>query len=212
MVGLIAPWNFPVLDPAVEGRSGARLRKRVVLKSAQEAPRTGLHLAACFEEAGLPAGVFNVVVGRGAEVGTPLVTPSEQVRAVSFTGSVPVGRQVRDQATPLGKRVQLELGGHSPLIVMADADLGRAAEAAYAGAFWSAGQKCTATRRIYIEDEVYDAFKERAPRAHRAAGSSAIPTDPATEVGPLVSETQMDEVLGRRRTRPVGRRDRSWRR
>ena len=131
-----------------------------------------LHLAACFEEAGLPAGVFNLVIGRGADVGTPLVR-HPRTRAVSFTGSVPVGHLVRDEATPLGKRVQLELGGHSPLIVMADADLDRAGEAAYAGAFWSAGEKCTATRRIYVEDEVYDSFK-RVCSTGSSRASSAI--------------------------------------
>ena len=94
------------------------------MKLAQEAPLTGLHLAACFDEAELPAGVFNIVVGRGSTVGTPLVAhPS--VRAISFTGSVPVGEQVRKEGTASGKRVQLELGGHNPLIVMADADLDR---------------------------------------------------------------------------------------
>jgi len=84
-----------------------------------------------------------------------------RVRAISFTGSVATGNAVRDEATGLGKRVQLELGGHNPLIVMADADLDRAVEASYAGAFWSAGQKCTATRRIYVQDEVYDSFKQK---------------------------------------------------
>src|SRR5581483_11838110 len=130
------------------------------------------------EEAGIPAGVYNVVVGRGSEVGTPLVE-HPLVKAISFTGSVAVGEQVRDRDTALGKRVQLELGGHNPLIVMADADLDRAVEAAYAGAFWSAGQKCTATRRL-----------ERIER-----GAVGDPTEPATEVGPIVNEKQLDEVL-----------------
>ena len=128
--------------------------------------------------------MFNVVVGRGADVGTSLIK-HPGVRAISFTGSVPVGHRVRDEAVPLGKRVQLELGGHSPLVVMADADLSRASEAAYAGAFWSAGQKCTATRRIYVQDAVYDEFKAaftsgsntarlatRPPRPPRSARSS----------------------------------------
>jgi aldehyde dehydrogenase (NAD+) len=165
----------------------------VVMKLAQEAPLTGLHLAACFEEAGIPAGVFNIVVGRGSEVGTPLVR-HPKVKAVSFTGSVPVGRQVRDEATALGKRVQLELGGHNPLIVMADADLGRAVEAAYAGAFWSAGQKCTATRRIYVQDAVYDDFRERLlERVER--GAVGDPSEPTTEVGPIVNEKQLEEII-----------------
>src|SRR5206468_7797481 len=93
-------------------------------------------------------------------VGAELVR-NEQVRAISFTGSVPVGRSVRDEATARNCRVQLELGGHNPLIVMDDAELDRAVEAAYAGSFWSAGQKCTATRRIYVQDGALDDFRSK---------------------------------------------------
>jgi aldehyde dehydrogenase (NAD+) len=115
------------------------------------------------------------------------------VRAVSFTGSVATGNAVRDEATALGKRVQLELGGHNPLIVMDDADLGRAAEAAYAGAFWSAGQKCTATRRIYVQDGVYDELRDRLLE-RIARGKVGDPLDPEVEVGPIVNESQFTEV------------------
>jgi aldehyde dehydrogenase (NAD+) len=193
VVGLITPWNFPAAIPAWKAAPALAYGNTVVMKLAQEAPLTGLHLAACLEEGGVAAGAFNVVVGRGSMVGTPLVE-HRLVRAISFTGSVAVGRQVRDEATQLGKRVQLELGGHNPLIVVADADLGRAAEAAYAGAFWSAGQKCTATRRILVEARAYDEFRglllERMAR-----GVVGDPTDPATEVGPIVNESQLEEVL-----------------
>ena len=101
---------------------------------------------------------------------------------------------MRDEATKSGKRVQLELGGHNPLIVTADADLGRAVEASYAGAFWSAGQKCTATRRIYVQDAVYDAFKELL-LARIEGGKVGDPLDPDVEVGPIVNEQQFDEIL-----------------
>ena len=119
---------------------------------------------------------------------------SRDVRAISFTGSVAVGRSVRDQASARNCRVQLELGGHNPMIVLADAELDRAVEAAFAGAFWSAGQKCTATRRILIQDEVYDAFKEKL-LARVAAGKVGDPGDPATEVGPVVNEGPFEEIL-----------------
>src|SRR4029077_1828741 len=142
------------------------------------------------DEAGIPDGVFNVVVGRGSEVGTPLVRHPKVV-AISFTGSVEVGREVRDEATARGKRVQLELGGHNPLIVTADAPLARAVEAAYAGAFWSAGQKCTATRRIYVQEAVYDEFRQRL-LDRIDSGKVGDPTDPETEVGPLVNEKQLN--------------------
>jgi alpha-ketoglutaric semialdehyde dehydrogenase len=194
VVGLITPWNFPAAIPAWKLAPALVFGNTVVMKLAQEAPLTGLHLAACLEEAGLPAGVLNVVIGRGADVGTPLVTHPE-VRAISFTGSVEVGKQVREQATALDKRVQLELGGHNPLIVMADAKLEKAVEAAYAGAFWSAGQKCTATRRIYVEDAVYDDFKKLLlDRIDR--GKVGDPSHPETEVGPVVNEKQLEDILG----------------
>jgi aldehyde dehydrogenase (NAD+) len=193
VVGLITPWNFPAAIPAWKAAPALVYGNTVVMKLAQEAPLTGLHLAACLEEGGVPAGVFNVVVGRGSEVGTPLVE-HPLVRAISFTGSVAVGVQVRGQATALGKRIQLELGGHNPLIVMADADLDRATEASYAGAFWSAGQKCTATRRILVEDGVYDDFRSRL-LARVERGVVGDPTDPQTEVGPIVNESQLEEVL-----------------
>jgi alpha-ketoglutaric semialdehyde dehydrogenase len=193
VVGLITPWNFPAAIPAWKLAPALVFGNTVVLKLAQEAPLTGLHLAACLDEGGLPPGVLNVVIGRGSEVGTPLVRHPD-VRAISFTGSVAVGKEVREQATALGKRVQLELGGHNPLIVMADASLDKAVEAAYAGAFWSAGQKCTATRRIYVQDQVYEDFKqgllERIGR-----GKVGDPSDPETEVGPIVNDTQMQDVL-----------------
>ena len=101
---------------------------------------------------------------------------------------------MRDEATARGCRVQLELGGHNPLVVAADAELDRAVEAAFAGAFWSAGQKCTATRRIFVEEPVYEAFRERM-LARVAAGIVGDPADPATEVGPLVNESALADVL-----------------
>ena len=137
--------------------------------------------------------MLNVLTGSGSKVGAALVA-DERVRAISFTGSVPVGHAVRDEAIRRGARVQLELGGHNPLIVMADAELDRAAEASYAGAFWSAGQKCTATRRIFVQDAAYDGFRE-AFLARIGRGTVGDPSDPATEVGPIVNESQMTEVL-----------------
>ncbi|MGC2486041.1 MAG: aldehyde dehydrogenase family protein [Acidimicrobiales bacterium] len=193
VVGLITPWNFPFSIPLWKSAPALAYGNSVVLKVAHEAPRTGLHLAACLEEAGLPPGVFNVVVGRGPDAGQPLVTHPD-VRALSFTGSVSVGQRVRNEAVPLGKRVQLELGGHSPLVVMADSDLGRASDAAFAGAYWAAGQKCTATRRIYVQDDAYDEF-ESLFVARISSARVGDPSDPATEVGPVVSSSQLDMLL-----------------
>jgi alpha-ketoglutaric semialdehyde dehydrogenase len=193
VVGLIAPWNFPAAIPAWKLSPALAYGNTVVLKLATDAPVTGLRLAECLAEAGLPAGVLNVLTGSGSKVGDPLVR-DPRVRAISFTGSIPVGQSVRDEATKLGKRVQLELGGHNPLIVLADAKLDAAVEAAYAGAFWSAGQKCTATRRIYVQDAVYDTFRRKL-LDRVANGKVGDPADPETEVGPIVNERQFDEIM-----------------
>jgi alpha-ketoglutaric semialdehyde dehydrogenase len=194
VVGLITPWNFPIAIPVWKLAPALIHGNTVILKLAYEAPLTGLHIAQAFADAEVPAGVLNVLTGRGSTVGAALVR-DPRVRAISFTGSVPTGHGVRDEATQLGKRVQLELGGHNPLIVMADADLERAAEAAYAGAFWSAGQKCTATRRIYVQNEVYDTFREKL-LARIERGKVGDPTSPDTEVGPIVNEKQFEEIIG----------------
>ena len=194
VVGLITPWNFPIAIPVWKLAPALIYGNTLVLKLGYEAPRTGLHVAECFAEAGLPAGVLNVLTGSGSKVGAEIVS-NRDVRAISFTGSVPVGRSVRDEATARDCRVQLELGGHNPLIVSASAELDRAAEAAYAGAFWSAGQKCTATRRILVEESVYDAFRDKL-LARVAAGKVGDPADPDVEVGPVVNEAALEEILG----------------
>jgi alpha-ketoglutaric semialdehyde dehydrogenase len=193
VVALITPWNFPIAIPIWKLAPALIYGNTVVLKLAYEAPRTGLHIAEAFAEAELPAGVLNILTGRGSIVGAALVR-DPRVRAISFTGSVSTGHGVRDEATRTGKRVQLELGGHNPMIVMADADLGRAVEAAYAGAFWSAGQKCTATRRIYVEAPVYDAFRS-ALLERIDQGRVGDPLDPDVEVGPIVNASQFDEIV-----------------
>jgi alpha-ketoglutaric semialdehyde dehydrogenase len=193
VVGLITPWNFPIAIPVWKLAPALIHGNTVVLKLAHDAPRTGLHVAECFAEAELPPGVLNVLTGSGSTVGSALVE-NPAVRAISFTGSVPVGHGVRSAATARGCRVQLELGGHNPLIVTAAAELDRAVEAAYAGAFWSAGQKCTATRRILVQDSVYDAFREKL-LARVEAGKVGDPSDPDVEVGPVVNEGAMEDVL-----------------
>jgi alpha-ketoglutaric semialdehyde dehydrogenase len=194
VVGLITPWNFPIAIPVWKLAPALIYGNALVLKLGYEAPRTGLHVAECFAEAGLPPGVLNVLTGAGSKVGAEIVSNSG-VRAISFTGSVPVGRSVRDEATARDCRVQLELGGHNPLIVTASAELDRAVEAAYAGAFWSAGQKCTATRRILVEEPVYETFREKL-LARVAAGRVGDPADPEVEVGPVVNESALEEILG----------------
>ena len=193
VAALITPWNFPIAIPVWKLAPALIHGNTVVLKLAHDAPRTGLHVAECFAEAGLPAGVLNVLTGAGSKVGAELVR-NPDVSAISFTGSVPVGRAVREEATARNCRVQLELGGQNPLVVMADAELDRAVDAAYAGAFWSAGQKCTATRRILVQDAAYEDFRQRL-LARIAVGKVGDPADPDVEVGPVVNEGAMEEIL-----------------
>jgi acyl-CoA reductase-like NAD-dependent aldehyde dehydrogenase len=193
VTALITPWNFPAAIPIWKAAPALAYGNAVVLKLALDAPRTGLHIAECFAEAGLPKGVLNVLTGTGAIVGAALVA-DHRVEAVSFTGSGEVGASIRDEVTRRGARVQLELGGQNPLIVAVGAKLDAAVEAAYAGAFWSAGQKCTATRRIYVQDGIYDEFRARF-LDRVANGRVGDPRDPATEVGPLVNERQLETVL-----------------
>ena len=193
VVGLITPWNFPAAIPTWKLGPALIYGNTVVIKLAQDAPLTGLHIASALTDAGIPAGALNVIVGPGSKAGRALVT-NPTVEAISFTGSVSVGEEVRDVATALGKKVQLELGGQNPMIVLADADLEKAVEAAFAGAYFSAGQKCTATRRIYIEGTIYERFKQ-ALLARIENSVVGDPSDPATEVGPVVNEQQVKHVL-----------------
>jgi aldehyde dehydrogenase (NAD+) len=193
VVGLITPWNFPIAIPVWKLAPALIYGNTAVLKLGYEAPRTGLHIAECFAEAGLPPGVLNVLTGSGSRAGAGLVS-NRAVHAISFTGSVAVGHAVRNEATARDCRVQLELGGQNPLIVMPDAELDRAVEAAFAGAFWSAGQKCTASRRLIVHESVYDAFREKL-LARVATAKVGDPSDPGTEVGPVVNERPMDEIL-----------------
>jgi aldehyde dehydrogenase (NAD+) len=193
VAGLITPWNFPIAIPVWKLAPALIHGNTVVLKLGYEAPRTGLHVAEAFAEAGLPPGVLNVLTGAGSKAGAEIVS-NPGVRAISFTGSVEVGKAVRDEATARDCRVQLELGGHNPLLVTASAEIDRAVEAAYAGAFWSAGQKCTATRRILVQEAVYDDFKEKL-LARVAAGKVGDPADPDVEVGPVVNEGALEEIL-----------------
>ena len=193
VVGLITPWNFPVAIPAWKAAPALVSGNTVVLKPSEDAPASALHFACCLVDAGLPAGVLNVVIGRGAAPGEALVTRPE-VRAISFTGSTAVGVLVREGATARGVRVQLELGGHNPLIVMADADLSRAVEGRVRGSILCRGAGITATRRIIVQDAVYDEFREQLlERIGRAVIGD--PSDPSTEIGPLVNRRQHDGVI-----------------
>jgi alpha-ketoglutaric semialdehyde dehydrogenase len=189
----ITPWNFPIAIPAWKIAPALAYGNCVVWKPAELVPLTAVHLVRALADAGLPAGVLGVVLGRSADVGPALL--AGPVEAVTFTGSNEVGRRLQLEAIGRGAKVQLELGGKNPAVVLGDADLDLAAEQVARGAFLSAGQKCTATSRVIVERAVLEPFAERL--VERAQGwRLGDPLDPQTVVGPLASAAQLDRVNG----------------
>ncbi len=189
----ITPWNFPIAIPAWKIAPALAYGNTVVWKPAELVPLTSVHLLEALLAAGLPSGVLNLVLGRGRDIGDVLVT-HDGFAALSFTGSHAVGRAIHARAVAAGMKVQLELGGKNPAVVLADADLDMAAEQVARGAFMSAGQKCTATSRVIVEKPVMEAFVERlVARAQSWRVGDAL--DPDVVVGPLASPEQLDAVL-----------------
>jgi len=194
VVGVIVPWNFPMPIASWGFAPALAAGNAVLLKPAELTPLTARHLAALALEAGLPDGVLQVLPGRGTVVGRFLVG-HEAVRKICFTGSVPVGQAIMATCAAQTKRVTLELGGKSPNIVFADADLERAAATAPYAVFDNAGQDCCARSRILVQRPVFDSFLEM----FEAAVKDVVvgdPADGATEMGPLISAAQRDLVAG----------------
>jgi aldehyde dehydrogenase (NAD+) len=194
VVAAITPWNFPIAIPAWKIAPALAYGNTVVWKPAEIVPLTAVHFLQALVDAGLPKGVLNLVLGKGSEVGTVLTT-HEAVDAITFTGSNPVGRALQSEATRHGKKVQLELGGKNPAVVLADANLDHAAEHVARGAFLSAGQKCTATSRVIVEQAVLKEFQDRLV-ALIEGWKLGDPLDTATRVGPVVSHDQLETVTG----------------
>ncbi|NUR62204.1 MAG: aldehyde dehydrogenase [Catenulispora sp.] len=194
VVGVIVPWNFPMPIAAWGFAPALAAGNTVVLKPAETTPLTALRLAELALEAGLPEGVLQVVPGFGTEAGARLVEHPD-VRKIVFTGSAAVGRAIMARCADQVKRVTLELGGKSPNIVFADADVEKAAAAAPYGVFDNAGQDCCARSRIYVEASAYDAFMERFLDACRGVVVGDL-LDEKTEMGPLISAAQKARVAG----------------
>ncbi|UNK47765.1 aldehyde dehydrogenase family protein [Arthrobacter sulfonylureivorans] len=198
VVGVISPWNFPFILSARSVAPALALGNAVVLKPASDTPLSGgLLLAKIFEEAGLPAGVLNVVIGSGAEIGDHFVehrTPS----LISFTGSTSVGQNVGRVAIGGNymKRVALELGGNAPFVVLADADVDLAVRAAAMAKFLHQGQICMSVNRIIVEAPVYDEFVEKFVE-HVATISYGNVADPSTIIGPIINDQQLDSIVGK---------------
>ncbi len=159
VVGIVTPWNFPILIPVWKIAPALAAGNTVVWKPASNTPLSSVAIARVLDDAGVPAGVLNLVLGPGSMGGA--VVADERVDGVTFTGSVAVGQRIRDVVTARNGRVQLELGGHNPCIVFGDADLDMAVAAAVGGAMGSTGQKCTATRRIIAVGDIHDELVDR---------------------------------------------------
>jgi aldehyde dehydrogenase (NAD+) len=192
VVALITPWNFPIAIPLWKAAPALAFGNTVVLKPAETSSHIATLLAETALAAGIPSGVFNVVLGAGATVGAALVEAPE-VRAVSFTGSGAVGARVAVAAASRNIRYQTEMGGKNVVIVMPDADLAQAASLTAAGAMRYAGQKCTATSRVVVAREVEDDFL-RQLRAQVESLPLGPVTDAKAAVGPLISGTQRDAI------------------
>lgn len=194
VVGSIAPWNYPLQMAVWKVLPALAAGCAVVLKPAELTPLTTLTMARLATEAGVPDGVFNVVVGTGAEVGAA-IAGHRDLDMVTFTGSTGVGRMVMAQAATHGTRVQLELGGKAPFVVFDDADLDAAIQGAVAGSLINAGQDCTAATRAIVARELYDDFVSGVAELM----SSVVmgdPRDPATDMGSLISHAHRDKVAG----------------
>jgi acyl-CoA reductase-like NAD-dependent aldehyde dehydrogenase len=193
VVGCITPWNFPVAVPCWKLGAALISGNTVVYKPATLTPLCAARLMEILEQAGLPSGVLNMVTGTPEGVGETIVQ-HPQIRAVSFTGSVAAGKDIYSKASRLLKRVGLELGGKNPQIVMEDARLDLALEGVLFGAFGTAGQRCTATSRLIVQEKVFEAMKEKL-LARTQSLKVGDPLNPGTDVGPVASAEQESKVL-----------------
>lgn len=194
VVTVISPWNFPMQLSARSVAPALALGNAVVLKPASDTPVTGgLLLTRILEDAGLPAGLLSVVVGKSSEIGDA-VTSHPLTRLVSFTGSTPVGSGIAASA-PL-TRMSLELGGNGPLVVLEDADVEAAVNAAVFGSFFHQGQVCMATNRVIAVDAVHDEVVDRLTERVRSL-RTGDPADPDTQIGPIINDAQVESILDR---------------
>jgi len=189
VVGVITPWNFPLAIPAWKIAPALAYGNTVVFKPAELVPGSAWMLSDIIARAGLPEGVFNLVMGKGREVGEAIVT-HPKVSGVTFTGSTPVGRNIGATLFARGAKMQLEMGGKNPLIVLDDADLDLAIHCAIQGSFFSTGQRCTASSRLIVTEGIHDAFVDGLCAAMKdlRIGDARAPN---TQIGPAASEPQL---------------------
>jgi aldehyde dehydrogenase (NAD+) len=193
VVGIISPWNFPAAIPAWKIAPALAYGNTVVFKPADLVPGSAWAIGEIISRAGLPPGAFNLVMGRGSVVGEALVNDA-RVDAISFTGSVETGRKIGQKAVARMAKFQLEMGGKNPLVVLDDADLKTAVESAANGAFFSTGQRCTASSRLIVTKGIHNKFVEALIERIKA-----MPVDnalkPGTQMGPVVDKNQLNQDL-----------------
>lgn len=192
VVAAFVPWNFPLLLLARKMAPALAAGNSLVIRPSSEAAGATMALLQCFVDAGFPLGALNLVVGRPADI-TPTIMDDPRVAKVSFTGSVPIGRQIVAASARTMKKVSMELGGHAPVIVHADADLDAFAAQAAQSKFRNAGQVCASPTRFYVHASVRDAVEHKLIAATRALRVGS-PLDEATEVGPLTTQRRRDAV------------------
>jgi len=193
VVSIISPWNFPFNVPGRKGTPALISGNTVVFKPASLTPQTGYEFTRLFVDAGLPAGVWNFITGGGGTVGEAL-TVDPRIKAVSFTGSTAVGRRIHEKAAKILARTQLEMGGKNPLVVLADADLDAAAQAAVTAAYACAGQWCTSTSRVVVEKPVAKELSERIVARVKAmrVGNGM---EAGVNLGPVCGAQQLEDIL-----------------
>jgi aldehyde dehydrogenase (NAD+) len=193
VVGLVTPWNFPSAIPAWKLAPALICGNTVVIKPASAAPLSAWRIVEACHEAGIPRGVVNFVAGPGGALGEALVN-APPIKAISFTGSCEVGNRLHAMASARRLRIQLEMGGKNPTIVLADCDFALAVENVVNGAFFSTGQKCTATSRAIVEEAIYDRFLEAlVERTRKLKVGNGL--DPTVHIGPAIDEAQLETDL-----------------
>ena len=193
VVGIITPWNFPIAIPAWKIAPALAFGNTVVCKPADLTPGCAHVIAEVLANAGCPAGVFNLVMGVGSTVGAAMLD-SDGIQAISFTGSVPTGRQIAVKCAETMKKVQLEMGGKNPMVVLDDADLSTAVGACVNSAYFSTGQRCTASSRFIVQSGIHDEFVD-AVSSELAALKIGDALDPSTQIGPVVDARQLNSNL-----------------
>ena len=193
VIGLINPWNFPIAIPAWKLAPALICGNTVIIKPASVSPLSSWRIVEACHEAGIPKGVVNFIAGSGEEIGKALVT-AKPLKAISFTGSCEIGEWIHTEASKRRLRIQLEMGGKNPTIVLADADFKSAVENVVNAAFFSTGQKCTATSRAIVEESIYDKFVEAvAERMSKLKVGNGM--EPGIDIGPAVDQGQLETDL-----------------